>query len=73
MFSILNKDGEIGIMLPKELQKEFREKFNATEIRSYGAVMRDYVKVPKELHGDMETLGHYLQASYEYIMSLPSK
>ena len=71
VFSLLNKDGEIGIRLPKESQKEFKDKHNATEFRSYGAIMKNYVKIPEELYDDMDVLTKYLDERYEYFMSLP--
>ena len=46
MFSLLNKDGEFGIRLSKESQGKFKEKYNTTLYKSYGAVMKDYVLVP---------------------------
>lgn len=73
MFSLLNKDGELGFRLPKELQMEFIEQYGGGELRSYGAVMRDYVRIPNELLGNTEVLGKYLQLSYEYVMKLPPK
>lgn len=71
MFSLLNKDGQIGIRLPDDLQAEFHAKYTDEPYRSYGAVMRDYVLIPPSLHDEPETIGAYLDASYEYVMSLP--
>ena len=73
MFSQLNKDGEIGIRLSKESQKAFMEKYNATEFRSYGAVMRGYVQVPAELLSNMKLMAELIDEGYEYVMSLPAK
>ncbi len=73
MFTLLNKDAEIGIRLSKEAQKAFKENYKATEYRSYGAVMRDYVKVPDQLLNDTELLVRYFNESYNYVMSLPTK
>lgn len=73
MFSLLNKDGELGIRLPKESQVAFREKFNTGEFRSHGAVMRDYVRVPNEIIDDINTLSPYLEESFQFVMSLPPK
>lgn len=73
MFTLLNKDAEIGIRLSKESQNTFKENYNATEYRSYGAVMRDYVKVPDQLLNDTELLVRYFNESYNYVMSLPTK
>ena len=73
MFSMINKENEIGIRLPKDLQAEFREKYDAHEFHSHGATMREYVCVPESLHGDMDTMAKYLDAGYEYVMTLPKK
>ena len=71
MFSLLNKAGEIGIRLPKETQKRMHEEHGATEFRSYGAVMRDYIKIPDALYENMEMLAALLDEGYEFVMSLP--
>ena len=73
MFSQLNKAGEIGIRLSKETGKEFMEKYNATEFKSYGAVMREYVKVPDNLLNNLDLLSEYLNKGHEYVLSLPPK
>ena len=74
MFSQLNKDGQIGIRLPKELAKKFMETHEgAGPFRSYGAVMKDYVLVPDHLHGNIEILSEYLEQSHQYVLSLPPK
>ncbi|WP_299335493.1 hypothetical protein [uncultured Psychroserpens sp.] len=73
MFTLLNKDAEIGIRLSKDAQKEFKEKYNATEYRSYGAVMRDYVKVPEALYSNKQLLVDYFNESYAYVMTLKPK
>ncbi|OUS00771.1 hypothetical protein A9Q86_08420 [Flavobacteriales bacterium 33_180_T64] len=73
MFTLLNKDAEIGIRLSKASQKAFKEKYNATEYKSYGAVMRDYVKVPKALYENKILLIAYFIESYEYVMTLKPK
>lgn len=73
MFSQLNKDAQIGIRLSKESGEKFKELYQATEFRSYGAVMKDYVLVPDELLKDLDTVAKYLQQGYEYVMSLPPK
>ncbi|UTW63157.1 hypothetical protein KFE98_03095 [bacterium SCSIO 12741] len=71
MFSQLNKAGEIGIRLPKETQKAFREKYQTAEFRSYGAVMRDYVHVPESLFSEPEVIAQYLEEGFHFVMSLP--
>lgn len=73
MFTLLNKDGEIGIRLSKESQDAFKEKHNATIYKSYGAVMRDYVKVPEALLSNKKLLAAYFNESYQYVMTLKPK
>ena len=72
MFSLLNKDAEFGIRLSKESQETFKEKYNTTIYKSYGAVMRDYVLVPAKMLDDPQSLLPYLMESYAYVMSLPA-
>lgn len=73
MFSLLNKDGEIGIRLPKDRYDRFIEEHSSGPYRSYGSVMREYVLVPDEMLEDLDTLAAYLNASYAYVMSLEPK
>lgn len=73
MFSLLNKDGELGFRLPKEKGKEFMEKYKSGIFKSHGAVMKDYVLIPDELLDDLELLSEYLEISFKYVISLPPK
>ena len=47
MFSILNKDGQLGIRFSKEVQEKYVKEFNTTLFKSYGAVMKGYVFNPR--------------------------
>ena len=73
MFSQLNKEGEIGIRLPKEAGKKFMEEYQTTAFRAYGAVMKDYVLIPEKLLDDLELLSSYMNESYNYVMTLKPK
>lgn len=73
MFSLLNKDGEFGIRLSKEDQEKFKELYNATIFKSYGAVMRDYVKVPQGIFEDIDLVSSWLDKGFEYVNSLKPK
>ncbi|WP_430966037.1 hypothetical protein [Spongiimicrobium sp. 2-473A-2-J] len=73
MFSQLNKAGEIGIRFSKEAQEKYLEEFQTTFFRSYGAVMRGYVLIPEHMLDDLDALAHYLDESYDYVMSLEPK
>lgn len=73
MFSLLNKDGELGIRLPKESYKKFRKEHLDEDFKSHGAVMRAYVKIPEHLDNETKLLSKFLDEAYEYVMSLPPK
>jgi len=73
MFSLLNKDGELGIRLPKDEYKKFIEEFDSSEFRSHGAVMRSYVLVPDKMLEDLSFLAPYLLKAFEYVNSLKPK
>lgn len=73
MFSQLNKEGALGIRLSKDKAAEFMADYDSGPFLSYGAIMKDYVKVPDALLNDPDTLQPYLQAGFEYVMDLPPK
>ena len=73
MFSLLNKDGELGIRLSKESQQKFMDEHDTTIFKSYGAVMRGYVLIPENMLDDLDFLSKYLEEGYQYVMSLPPK
>ena len=73
MFSHLSKEGTLGLRLPKDEREKFLEKFNTTLYESYGAVMKEYVKVPDALLENTDELKTYLEISYEYIKTLKPK
>ena len=73
MFSILNKDGELGFRYSKQVQEKYIEEFETTIFKSHGAVMRGYVLIPEHMFEDMDKLVEYLNESFEYVMSLEPK
>ncbi|WP_339753956.1 hypothetical protein [uncultured Winogradskyella sp.] len=73
MFTLLNKDAEIGIRLPKEEASEFMEKYNTGFYYSYGAKMKDYVLVPESLWSNNSKMVSYFEQSFAYVNSLPTK
>src|SRR5210317_538364 len=73
MFSILNKEGEMGVRFSKEIQKKYFEEFNTTFIKSYGAKMNGYILIPDSLLKDTEKMCELLNESYDYVMSLDPK
>ena len=73
MFSHLSKEGMLGLRLPKDVREKFLEEYNTTLYESYGAVMKEYAKVPDELLQNTDELKAYLDISYEYIKTLKPK
>lgn len=73
MFSLLNKDGEIGIRFSKEVQKNYMEEWDTTLFRSYNSIMHGYVLIPENMFQDLDNLARYLNESYDYVMSLEPK
>jgi hypothetical protein len=73
MFSLLNKDGQIGFRYSKSVQEKYIKEFNTTIFMSYGAVMNGYVLIPDHMLEDLDTLADYLNESYDYVMALEPK
>ncbi len=73
MFSQLNKAGEIGIRLSKDVGDALMEKHNTTKFKSYGSFMKDYVLIPESMFEDLAFLSSVLQQGLEHVMSLPPK
>jgi len=73
MFSLLNKDGEIGIRFSKEVQKKYIEEFDSSIFKSYNSIMRGYVLIPEKMLDDLDKVARYLDESYDYVMSLDPK
>lgn len=73
MFSLLNKDGEIGIRLSKEKRKEFLETYQTEPFRSHGAVMKEYVLIPESLLNHLDIISSYISEGYSYVNLLKSK
>ena len=73
MFSILNKDGELGIRFSKEVQKKYIGEWGSDFFKSHGATMQGYVLVPDSMLKNLDSLAKYLDESYDYVMSLEPK
>ena len=73
MFTFISKDGVLAIRLPKEERNEFLEKYNTTLMESYGAVMKEYVRVPDDMLSDTNLLKKFLRLSFDYVKSLEPK
>ena len=73
MFSLLNKDAELGFRFSKEVQEKYIEAFNSSLFISYGATMKGYVLIPDNMLNDLDKLAEYLNESYDYVMTLEPK
>lgn len=73
MFSLINKDSELGFRFHKDDCKIFMEKHNTGIFKSHGAIMKDYVLIPENMLAQKEFLAEYLNKSLAHVMSLPPK
>lgn len=73
MFTLVNKQAEIGVRLPKGRQEEFKKTYDTTIFKSHGAVMKDYVLVPERLWTDLKLMKALFEESQAYVQSLPPK
>ena len=73
MFSLLNKEGEVGFRFSKDIQEKYIEEFGTTIFKSHGAVMKGYILIPEEMLKDLDNLVKYLNESYDYVMTLEPK
>lgn len=73
MFSLLNKDGQLGIRFSKGVQEKYIREFDTTIFTSYGSVMQGYVLIPDRMFEDLDKLAGYLNESYDYVMTLEPK
>lgn len=73
MFSLLGKEGNLWLRLPKEEREIFLAEFKTEPFVQYGAVMKEYVVVPDDLLEKTDELKKYFKISYEYVSSLKPK
>jgi len=73
MFSLLNKEGELGVRYSKPVQEKYIQEFETTLFKSHGATMKGYVLIPDTMLEDLEKLSEYLNESYDYVMTLKPK
>ncbi len=73
MFSLFNKENEIGIRISKEVQEKYIKEYNTTIFKSYNAVMRGYILINDKMLEDKNNIVRLLNESYDYVMSLEAK
>ncbi|GLQ22180.1 hypothetical protein GCM10007853_00540 [Algimonas ampicilliniresistens] len=73
MFSLVNKDGEIGFRLGPDGMANFFAEHDSGPFLSHGATMRGYVLIPDAMLSDHDRLVIYLRQAKAYVESLPPK
>lgn len=73
MYTIMRKDGVLGICLSKKDQESFMTTFDTGPFENYGAFMKDYVEVPARVLMMTETMLDYLKRSHAYALTLKAK
>jgi TfoX/Sxy family transcriptional regulator of competence genes len=73
MFTLLHQSQTLAIRLPAEEREKFLKKYKTTLFEAYGAVMKEYVRVPDSLLAKTAELRKYLDLSYEYAKTLKTK
>jgi hypothetical protein len=73
MYSFLLETGELGIRLPNNERVKFLDKYKTGLLEAYGAVMKEYVRVPENLLKKTGELKKYFDISYEYAKTLKPK
>src|SRR5262249_41938498 len=73
MFSLLTPDGTLALRLPEDDREVFQKRYDTTLRVQYGAVMKEYVRVPASLLQNTRALAKYLDISYRYACSLKPK
>jgi hypothetical protein len=73
MFSLLTPDGTLALRLPANDREAFLKRYETALCQQYGAVMKEYVRVPASLLQNTRALAKYLDVSYRYACSLKPK
>jgi hypothetical protein len=73
MFSLLNKEDELGIRFSKDVQEKYLNEYDTTLYKSHNAVMKGYILISEEMLQDLDNVVKLLDESYDYVMSLKAK
>jgi TfoX/Sxy family transcriptional regulator of competence genes len=73
MFTLLHQSQTLAIRLPAGEREKFLEHYKTALFEAYGAVMKEYVRVPDSLLPKTAELQNYLKISYEYAKTLKPK
>lgn len=73
MHTTITKEGEMGIRLGKEDRKAFEDKYGPSPVISYGATLREYVKINDGVLAKEDEIQELLTKSLNYIKTLEPK
>ncbi len=73
MYSMMRKDGTLGIRLSTEDREDFIKKYQTVPFENYGSMIKEYVEIPENVLMDTETMTFYMKLSHEYVKTLKSK
>jgi hypothetical protein len=73
MFTLLHQSQTLAIRLPAGEREKFLKKYETTLFEAYGALMKEYVKVPDDLLDKTAERRKYLEMSFEYAKTLTPK
>ena len=73
MFSILSKEGVMGLRLGRADREAFLSDHGASLYTSHGATMPEYVAVPPDLLADTARMQAYVAKSFAYAQTLKPK
>lgn len=73
MFSLMNKECQLGIRFSKEVQLRYLEKYQTTLFYSHNAVMQGYILLTESMLTDEDEMVKLLNEGFDYVMSLDPK
>lgn len=73
MFSIMTKDGRLGIRLSKESREVFNKDKEVKVFKNYGATMREYVEIPSKMLENSQMVADLLLEAWNYVNKLPPR
>ncbi|WP_245593031.1 hypothetical protein [Crocinitomix catalasitica] len=73
MFSVINKEGQLGMRFSNAVQEKYFEKYKTSNFISHGSIMKGYILITDEMFADKDNLVGLLNESYDYVMSLEPK
>lgn len=73
MYTMMRKDGVLGIRLSNEDRTAFMGKYQTPAFENYGSMIKEYVEVPSDVLMDTDTMINYMKQSHNYAKTLKPK